>query len=99
MWMIFGPLALLIVLINLINVLNKKTKYITAFIFASLSFGVIAILECYKLVNEWVVAGDMSALMDVVPTMTNVLTIIAYIGIILNGLVLFIHSKNLNNKE
>lgn len=93
MWFIAGGIAFIAVIFNFILVLNDKHKYCSLLVWVSLSGGLVAMSSMYSLINSWVQEGDMSALMDVVPTMNNVLIGVILIGIILNAIVVFLHHK------
>ena len=62
-----------------------------ALLFASLSFGALTMLCEYQIVNGWVQKGDISALLDVVPSMAQILGAALAVGIFLNFFVLFLN--------
>ena len=95
MWLFAGGIAFITVIINLILIYVGKHKYCNILVFISLSSGLIAMLSEYSLINMWVQAEDMSALLDVVPSMNNVLKSVVYIGIILNGIAVFVNHNKL----
>ena len=95
MWLFAGGIAFITVIINLILIYVGKLKYCNILVFISLSSGLIAMLSEYSLINMWVQAEDMSALLDVVPSMNNVLKSVVYIGIILNGIAVFVNHNKL----
>lgn len=97
MWLVTGVIAFVAVVLNIIFLFNKRYKYCIVLVWISLSSGLIVLLSMYRLINLWVQAEDMSSLMDVVPTMSNVLAGIVLIGIILNAIVVFVHYKKASN--
>ena len=94
MWMIAGWLAFALVIVNLIFIFQKKYKYCGVLVFGSLSSGLITMLCMYSIVNGWVQADEISALMDVVPTMKKLLIVIVLVGVILNGIAVFANYKH-----
>lgn len=92
MWLVTGSMAFLLVIINFIRALLSKKKGWQILMFASLSCGAVTVLEEYRMVNRWLQHGDMAALGDVVPALTQTLTTALYIGIGLNLIVLLINS-------
>lgn len=92
-WIPLGILAFLFAIINLLRALNGKKKGWTVLLFLSLSCGVLVMLTEYLMINRWVQKGDWSALMDVVPTMSIVFSILVIAGIILNGIVLIKNAR------
>lgn len=92
-WLVTGSAAFLLAIINLIRSLSSKQKGSQALLFASLSCGVLTLLEEYQMVNTWLMYGDLAALEDVVPTMTHTLAIASYTGIALNLAVLIINVR------
>lgn len=93
MWLVAGGIAFVAAMLNLILVLMGKHKYCSIFVLISLSGGLLAMLGEHALINQWVQAGDMSALMDVVPTMNNILIVAICIGISLNAIAVFVNCK------
>lgn len=98
MWLVAGTIAFIAVILNIIFIFKGFDKYYLVLVWVSLSSGLIAMLSEYNLINSWVQAEDMSALMDVVPTMNGVLVRVVLIGIILNAIVVFVHYKKHQNK-
>lgn len=96
MWLFAGAIAFLIAIINLVLVFTGKHKYCSILVCISLASGLFTMLSQYSLINEWVLAGDMSALIDVVPTMNNVLIATVCIGIVFNAIAVFVSYKKSN---
>lgn len=93
MWLFAGAIAFIVAIINLILVFIGKHKYCGILVFISLSSGLLAMLSQYGLIKEWVQSSDMSALMDVVPTMNNVLIVAVCIVILFNAISVFVNYK------
>lgn len=83
-WAIFGLIAYVIAIINLIRVIFISNKYCSTLVFISMSFATLTLLSEYKLVNNWVINGDFSALEDVVPANFIFLIIALLIGCVIN---------------
>ena len=94
MWIITGLIAFVLVLTNLAFVFKNYYKYTNVLVFSSLSMGLITMLIEYNMVKQWALNNDVTALLDVLPTMNTVLIWSIVIGIILNGIVVYKMSKN-----
>ena len=88
---LFGGAAFLLTGVNLVRAFMGKRCGWTVLLFAALSCGALAVLEQYRMVNTWLARGDMAAIYDVVPGMTNVLTAALALGLVLNFLVLILN--------
>ena len=89
MWIIFGVSAIIAAVFNVIwTIKGRDAKW---FRFISISLTAFTVCAEYSLVNTWVKAGDMSALMDVVPGMTGALWICVTVSIVINSISLFRH--------
>lgn len=87
-WFPLGLIAFLIAGVNLVlGSMNKKTPW-RLLVLLSLVFALFALLAQYHMVNTWVQAEDWSALMDVVPTMSKLLTGAVIVGVGLNVMVI-----------
>ena len=87
MWMILGAAAILAAILNIIwHLSNKDAKW---FRFLSLSLTALTLCAFYGMNTRWVLAGDWSALMDVVPGTSTALWIITILSIALNSISLF----------
>lgn len=84
MWMVFGVLAVITAVLNLVYYFKGKNGNV--FRFASLSFTALTVCDLYAQVNAWVVANDWVAIEDVVPTMSAMLWRLVIISIIINGI-------------
>lgn len=92
-WIPLGVLAFAFALVNMICSLIGKRKGWQILLFLSLACGVFALLAQYQMINEWVQRSDWSALMDVVPGISDVLTFCTSAGVILNAIILFLNIK------
>ncbi len=90
-WVPCGGAAFALVILNLLRTLAGRRRGWQALLFASLSFGALTMLCEYQIVNGWVQKGDISALLDVVPSMAQVLGAALAVGIFLNFFVLFLN--------
>ncbi len=94
MWIITGLIAFVLVLTNLAFVFKNYYKYTNVLVFSSLSMGLITMLIEYNMVKQWALNNDVTALLDVLPTMNTVLIWSIVIGILLNGIVVYKSNKN-----
>ena len=92
-WILEGGLAYLFAFFNLIRTFLGRQKGWEILMFLSLSFGGVTVLEEYRMVNTWLQSGDLSAIYDVVPMLTNYLAVALLIGILLNLIVLVINLR------
>lgn len=92
MWLIFGLIAIAATFINLY--LYKKGKDYKFAMAMGLSFTALTLWAEYNTVFKWVEKEDWSALLDVVPTMVTVLSILTIISILLNVTPMFLEQKN-----
>ena len=90
MWMVTGSLAILFVLLNLLTASTSKGNKWAVMIFLSLSCGCATVMSWYNMAAQWVLAGDFSALLDVLPATNTALLIIGSVVIALNLIVLVI---------
>lgn len=92
MWLILGVGAIITGILNLIwSMRNQNAKW---FRFISLSLTALTICAFYSNNVQWVKDGDLSALRDVVPTMSIVLWILTIVSITINSISLFKENKN-----
>lgn len=91
MWLIFGLIAIAATFINLY--LYKKGKDYKFAMAMGLSFTALTLWAEYNTVFKWVKKEDWSALLDVVPTMVAVLSILTIISILLNVTPMFLEQK------
>ena len=73
MWILFGVLSVIFCIIGWIMVSKKKIVSQWASV-CSLAFVSLTLLMEYQMVLQWVHKEDWSALMDVVPAMSSLLT-------------------------
>ena len=73
MWILFGVLSVIFCIIGWIMVPKKKIVSQWASV-CSLAFVSLTLLMEYQMVLQWVHKEDWSALMDVVPAMSSLLT-------------------------
>ena len=87
MWLLFGPLAIIFAVLNVIWTLkHKEAKW---FRYLSLSFTILTLCAEYNQVSQWVVNEDWSALLDVVPYMPDSLWALAITSILINSVSIF----------
>ena len=87
MWMLFGALAIIAAVLNVVWIFrNKDAKW---FRFLSLSLTALTLCAVYILVEKWVLNEDWSALMSVAPGMPKTLFIITIASILINSISLF----------
>ena len=92
-WIFWGGAAFLLALVNLTRSLAGKRAGWQILMFASLSCGVITVLEEYRMVARWLQWGDLPAVQDVVPTMAGTLRTAVGIGLLLNLVVLVLNHR------
>ena len=90
-WIVFGGAAFLLTALNLVRTLLGKNQGWQVLLYAALSCGALTVLEQYRMVSNWIARGDMAAIYDVVPGMTDVLTVALAVGLLLNLLVLVLN--------
>jgi hypothetical protein len=87
MWVLFGVVAIIMAILNIIwYINNRETKW---FRFISLAFTALTLCASYSQDAAWVLKEDWSALMDVVPTMSKAFWILTIVSILINGFSLF----------
>ena len=92
MWIIFGIVAIIATCINFYMYgTGKDYKLAMAM---GLSFTALTLVAQYRMVSNWVIAEDWSALLDVVPMMEIYLWILTSISIVLNIIPIFLDMKN-----
>ena len=87
MWLLFGLIAIIFAILNVIW--TSKHKDAKWFRYFSLSFTILTLCVEYNQVSQWVVNEDWSALLDVVPYMPDSLWALAIASILINGVSLF----------
>ena len=94
MWLIFGFIAIVATFLNLY--LYKTRKDYKLAMALGLSFTALTLVSEYSIVSDWVKKEDLSALLDVVPTMEIALWILTTISILLNLIPIFLDLKYKN---
>ena len=92
-WFPLGLLAFVFAGVNLARALTGRRAGWQLLLFLSLACGVFALLAQYQMIRVWVLHSDWSALMDVVPGMSRLLTLCAFAGVLLNAAVLLLNLK------
>ena len=91
MWLLFGLLAILFAVLNVIWTLNhREAKW---FRYCSLSFTILTLCAEYNQVSQWVVKEDWSALQDVIPYTSDGICGLAIASILINSVSLFRKNK------
>lgn len=87
MWLLFGVGAIIFAIINIICFLyNKETKW---YRFVSLSLTTLTVTAFYQEAAQWVSAGRLGDLQDVVPAVSPVLMFLVVCSICINSITLF----------
>ena len=87
MWLFFGITAIIAAILNIVWTLrHREAKW---FRFLSLSLTVFTICSFYAEAAHWVLAEDWSALMDVLPTTSNMLWSLTVTSVAINSISLF----------
>ena len=87
MWLFFGITAIITAILNIIWTLrHREAKW---FRFLSLSLTVFTVCSFYAHAAHWVLAEDWSALMDVLPTTSNMLWSLTVTSVAINSISLF----------
>ena len=87
MWLFFGITAIITAILNVIWTLrHREAKW---FRFLSLSLTVFTACSFYAQAAHWVLAEDWSALMDVLPTTSNMLWSLTVTSVAINSISVF----------
>ena len=87
MWLFFGITAIITAILNVIWTLrHREAKW---FRFLSLSLTAFTVCSFYAQAAHWVLAEDWSALMDVLPTTSNMLWSLTVTSVAMNSISLF----------
>ena len=87
MWLLFGITAIIMAVLNVVwTIRHREAKW---FRFVSLSFTTLTLCAFYSQANHWAIVGDYSALLDVMPTLSDVLWFLTIASVMLNGICLF----------
>ena len=83
----FGIVAVVAGILNVIWTLRRReTKW---FSYISLSFTTLTLCAYYSLAKQWVLANAADQLLDVMPTLSDVLWFLTIASVMLNGICLF----------
>lgn len=91
MLLIFGLIAIVATFANLYRYGTGKDYKLAMAV--GLSFTALTLVAEYSIVSDWVIAGDWSALLDVVPTMETALWVLTILSILLNITPIFLELK------
>lgn len=84
----FGITAIVAAILNVIwTVRHREAKW---FRFISLSFTALTLCAYYSLAKQWVLSNAADQLLDVMPTLSDVLWFLTIASIMLNGICLFV---------
>ena len=87
MWLLFGLIAIISAILNVIRAMqHRDAKW---FRHISLSFTVLTVCSGYSRLSDWVLREDWSALLDVAPSMANMYWTLAIASILINSVSLF----------
>lgn len=87
MWLIFGTVAMIAAILNLIWTIRKhEAKW---FRFISLSFTALTLCAFYTQAKQWVLMEAADQLLDVMPTLSKALWVLTIVSIMINGISLF----------
>ena len=83
----FGIVAVVAGILNVIWTLRRReTKW---FSYISLSFTTLTLCAYYSLAKQWVLANAADQLLDIMPTLSDVLWFLTIASVMLNGICLF----------
>ena len=87
MWLSFGIAAIITAILNVVWTLrHREAKW---FRFFSLTFTIFTVWSFYAQAAQWVLAGDWSALTDVLPDTSNMLWFLTLTSVVINSISLF----------
>lgn len=87
MWLMFGAVAIITAILNIIWTIQKpEAKW---FRFVSLSFTALTLCAFYTQAKQWALTGAADQLLDVMPTLSIVLWVLTVVSIIINSISLF----------
>jgi len=90
MWLFFGMTAIISAILNVIWTLrHRDAKW---FRFISLSFTALTMCSFYALAKQWVLTGAADQLLDVMPTLSEILWFLTIASVMINGISLFAKS-------
>ncbi len=91
-WLVFGIAAIISACMNL--AFFRKPRKSKIFRFLSLSFTALTVCGFYWQETSYVLEGDWSALMDIMPTVSKLLWVCVFASILINGITLFSSDSN-----
>lgn len=92
LWLPFGFLAFLFIILNIIKLIRKKRKHWAIFCILSLTFGCLTLLsELHQSLNA-VVNDDVSYILDVIPAVIPFITPPTILGLVSNLIISFINT-------
>lgn len=84
MWLLFGLIAIISAILNVIwTMRHREGKW---FRYISLSFTILTLCAEYSVLNQWIMNEDWSALLDVAPSMSNNLWCLSASSILINSI-------------
>ena len=92
MWLILGGIAIIATFMNLYLYKTGKNYHLAMAI--GLSFTALTLVASYSMLSDSIIAEDWATILDVVPTMSEVLWILTVISILLNIMPTFLELKN-----
>ena len=91
MWILFGSVAIITAILNVIWRVRGKESIVFAFI--SLSFTALTLCAFYYQAAQWVKIEYWAALMDVMPSMSKLLWMLTIVSIAVNSISLLKKGK------
>lgn len=91
MWIMFGVIAIVFAILNVLATLKKKKA--TLYRFISLSSTALTLCAFYADGARRIVSNDLSGLMDTMPTMSGFLWLCTLLAILINSVSLFKGNK------
>ncbi len=87
LWLPFGIVAVIASILNVIQTIRgRDAKW---FRFIGLSFTALTLCAFYELAKQWALNGAADQLLDVMPTLSDVLWFLTIASLLLNGICLF----------
>lgn len=97
MWFVLGILAIAFSISNIGLFVNKKDYRLAMAL--GLSFTALTLCSFYNQVSYFVLKGDMSALLDIVPTVSPILWVLTLISIFINVIPICFDYRNRVKKQ
>ncbi|MCC8121627.1 MAG: hypothetical protein LIO42_06560 [Oscillospiraceae bacterium] len=92
MWMIFGAGAIVLAAVNILFAFSgKETKWVR---FCSMALTALTVCVFYQDAAHRVMNEDWAGLMDILPSVSNLLWICVIASIVINGVSLFGKGRN-----